>query len=108
MSRVGELVRFILPIIVLSACTTLSDQDRALLTSANKNADEAKAIAQRALDAARSAQASAAASASDAKAANEKADEMLQRSLRKVSPSSEHAAAPLVAVDRTSMVSLKY
>ena len=89
-----------IPLVALGACTTLSDQDRALITSANQNAQQAKDLAQQALDAARAAQASAngatqsanaaAASASqaaaDAKAANEKADRMFQRSLRKTTP----------------------
>jgi hypothetical protein len=74
----------------LAACTTLSDQDRALLTSASQNAADAKqeaaqanATAQQALAAAQAAQASAAAAAADAKAANEKADRIFSRSLRK-------------------------
>lgn len=74
----------------LSACTTLSDQDRALLTSANQNAEQAKQIAQQALTtaqaaqaSAQAAQASAAQAAADAKSANEKADRMFQRGLRK-------------------------
>lgn len=67
----------------LGACTTLSDQDRALLTAASQNADQAKQIAQQALTAAQAAQASAAQAAADAKAANEKADRMFQRGLRK-------------------------
>ncbi len=74
----------------LSACTTLSDQDRALLTSASQNAEQAKQLAQQALTAAQAAQASsqaaqasAAQAAADAKAANEKADRMFQRGLRK-------------------------
>ena len=78
-----------LPLMALGACTTqLSDQDRALLTQANANAEAAKqqaaqaaSVAQQALDAAKAAQASAA-------AANEKADRMFQRSLRKTKPSS--------------------
>ena len=67
----------------LAACTTLSDQDRALLTSASQNADQAKQMAQQALAASQSAQASAAQAAADAKAANEKADRIFQRGLRK-------------------------
>jgi hypothetical protein len=77
----------------LGACATLSDADRATLTSASDNAQQAKVLAQQALDAARTAQvssANAAASASqaatDAHAASEKADRMFQRSLRKTSP----------------------
>lgn len=75
---------------MLGACTTLSEQDRALLTSASQNAEAAKqqaaqanATAQQALQAAQAAQSSAAAAASDAKSANEKADRIFQRSLRK-------------------------
>lgn len=83
----------LVPVVALGACTTLSDQDRALLTAASQNAEQAKTQSQQALDAARAAQASAsnadqAASqaAADAKAANEKADRMFQRSLRKTTP----------------------
>jgi hypothetical protein len=71
------------PVLALQACQGLSDQDRALLTAANQNAEQAKQMAQQALDAARAAQASANQAASDAKAANEKADRIFQRSLRK-------------------------
>lgn len=84
----------LVPVIALGACSTsLSDQDRALLTSANQNAEQAKTMAQQALDASRAAQTSAnnaaqAANqaAADAKAANEKSDRMFQRSLRKAAP----------------------
>ena len=71
------------PLIALGACTTLSDQDRALLTSASQNAEQAKQQSAQALAAAQAAQASAAQGAADAKSANEKADRMFQRSLRK-------------------------
>ena len=67
----------------LGACTTLSDQDRALLTSASQNADQARQIAQQALTASQAAQASAAQAAADANAANQKADRIFQRGLRK-------------------------
>jgi hypothetical protein len=76
----------LVPVVALGACTQLSDQDRALLISANQNSEQAKALAQQALDASRAAQQSAAQAAADAKAANEKADRMFQRSLRKVAP----------------------
>lgn len=83
----------LVPVVALGACTTLSDQDRATLTTASQNADQAKAMAQQALDASRAAQASAnsaaqaaAQAAKDAQAANEKADRMFQRSLRKAAP----------------------
>jgi len=71
------------PLIALGACTTLSDQDRATLTTASQNADQAKQQSAQALAAAQAAQASAAQAAADAKSANEKADRMFQRSLRK-------------------------
>ncbi len=80
----------LVPVVALGACTTLSDQDRALLSAASQNAEQAKTMAQQALDASRAAQASANSAAqaanqaaADAKAANEKADRMFQRSLRK-------------------------
>lgn len=86
---------FALPFLLLGACTTLSDSDRALLTSANQNADAARAEAARAsetarqaLQAAQAAQQAAEKAAADARAANEKADRMFQRSLRKTSPGS--------------------
>jgi len=78
------------PLAALGACTTLSDQDRATLAAASQNAQQAKDMAQQALTNSQQAQATANAaaqaasqSASDAKAANEKADRMFQRSLRK-------------------------
>ena len=70
-------------VVALGACTTLSEQDRALITSASQNADQAKQIAQQALAASQASQASAAKAAADAKAANEKADRIFQRGLRK-------------------------
>jgi len=79
----------LVPVIALGACTTtLDEKDRALITSASQNAEQAKMMAQQALDAAKAAQASAAQAAADAKAANEKADRMFQRSLRKTAPTS--------------------
>lgn len=75
-----RIVLVLVPIVALGACTTLSEQDRALLTSASQNAQAAKAAAQQALDAARAAQASAAQVAADAQAANEQTDRLLQRS----------------------------
>jgi hypothetical protein len=79
------------PLAALGACTaSLNEQDRALVSSATTNAQQAKDLAQQALTAAQAAQASAAMAAqsaakaaSDAQAANEKADRMFQRSLRK-------------------------
>lgn len=83
----------LVPVVALGACTTLSDQDRALLSAASHNAEQAKTMAQQALDASRAAQASANSAAqaanqaaADARAANEKADRMFQRSLRKAAP----------------------
>ncbi|MDR3415924.1 MAG: alanine-zipper protein [Nevskia sp.] len=94
----------LLSLVLLGACATLSDQDRALLDAANRNAAAAKETAQHALDVAQSAQASVseanaaanraaaeARSASDkadqaaaaAKTASEKADRVFQHSLRK-------------------------
>jgi len=71
-------------VLLLGACTTtLSDPDRALLNQASQNAEQARAQSAQALEASRAAQASAAAAASDARAANEKADRMFQRQLRK-------------------------
>lgn len=82
-----------LPVMLLGACTGMSAEDRATLASANQNAQQAKDMAQQALTTAQAAQTSANQAtqsanqaASDAKAANEKADRMFQRSLRKTSP----------------------
>jgi hypothetical protein len=83
MQVVKRVLIVLAPVLALAACQGLSDQDRALLASANQNAEQAKQIAQQALDASRSAQASASQAANDAKAANEKADRIFQRSLRK-------------------------
>lgn len=81
--RFTKLVLATVPVLVLGACTSLSDADRALITSANQNAEAAKQQAAEALKASQSAQQSAAAAAADAKSANEKADRMFQRNLRK-------------------------
>ncbi|HXP77217.1 MAG TPA: alanine-zipper protein [Stellaceae bacterium] len=85
-----RLLVVLVPVLFMGACTTLSDQDRALIASANQNAADAKAMAQQALTAAQAAQASSAnaaqsasKAAADAQAANEKADRMFQRTLRK-------------------------
>ena len=68
----------------LAACTTqLTEQDRALITSANENAQAAKQQAAQALQAAQAAQASSEAASANATSASEKADRMFQRSLRK-------------------------
>jgi hypothetical protein len=42
MTPMRNLLLALCPVIALGACTTLSDQDRALLTSASQNADQAK------------------------------------------------------------------
>lgn len=82
---------------VVAACTTLSDKDRALLDAASRDAAQALEVArtaQASADAARSSAAaaqsaaedaarSAAKSAADAAAANEKADRMLRKAMRK-------------------------
>ena len=81
------------PAVMLGACTmSLNDQDRAMLNSASQNAQQAKDLAQQALSAAQAAQTSAnnaaqsaSQAAATAQAANEKADRMFQRSLRKTS-----------------------
>jgi len=77
----------LVPMLALGACTRLSDEDRALLTSASQNAQaasqqaaQAAAIAQQALDASRAAQASAAQAASHANDADEKAKSTSERS----------------------------
>ena len=106
-----RLLMMVLPLAAVAACTTLSDNDRALLDTASQNAAAAKqeasqatATAQQAASAAQAAQASAdkaqataneaalsasqsakaaAQSAADTKAVKEKADRMFQHSLRK-------------------------
>lgn len=97
MNTPRQLLMVLLPVVFLGACTTLSEQDKATLTTASQKADQALSIAQQALDAARKAQATAdqaaqnaaqaakaaADAAASAQAANEKADRMFQRSLRK-------------------------
>ena len=95
MRSIKHILMVLVPILALGACTTLSDQDRVTLATASQNAEQAKTMAQQALDASRAAQASADSAAqaarqaaADAKAANEKADRMFQRSLRKTAPSS--------------------
>ena len=66
----------VMTLALVGACTTLSDQDRALIESVNKNTADAKALAQQALEASRNAQQSAAQAAADATAANAAADRM--------------------------------
>ena len=82
----------LVPVVALGACASLGEEDRALLNSASRNAEQAKTMAQQALDASRAAQSSADKAAqaadqaaADAKAANDKANRMFQRSLRKTS-----------------------
>lgn len=94
MRLMRTLVLAAVPAVMLCACTmSLNDQDRAMLTSASQNAQQAKDLAQQALTTAQAAQASAnsaaqtaSEAAKSAQEANEKADRMFQRSLRKVSP----------------------
>ena len=83
MKLVRNALLALVPLLAVGACTTLSDQDRALITAANQNADQAKQQSAQALAAAQAAQASAAQAAVDAQAANEKADRIFQHSLRK-------------------------
>jgi len=90
MKLVTRTVAVMAMITALAACTTLSEQDRALLASVSQNAEAAKqlsaqanASAQQAFQAAQAARASAAKAAADAKAANDKADRIYSRSLRK-------------------------
>jgi hypothetical protein len=84
MQSVKRLLAVLIPVIALGACSAgLSDQDRALLTSANQTADAARQQSAQALQAAQVAQSNAASAAADAKAANEKADRIFQHSLRK-------------------------
>jgi hypothetical protein len=73
LARIGAIVT---ALALVGACTTLSDQDRALIESVNKNTADAKALAQQALEASRNAQQSAAQAAADATAANAAADRM--------------------------------
>jgi len=85
MHSIRTLLLAAVPVVALGACTTLSDADRATLNAASQNAQQAKETSQQALDAARAAAQSASQVAADARAANEKADRMYQRSLRKTS-----------------------
>ncbi len=83
MRSVKMLLASFIPILVLGACTSLSDEDRASIAAAKQSAEAAQQQSAEALKASQSAQQQAAAAAADAKAANEKADRMFQRSLRK-------------------------
>ncbi len=90
MTITSRILTVLLPVVLLGACASLSDEDKAAIAAANHKADQALATAQQALDTAKSAQTSAAQAANaaadaaaNAKAANEKADRMFQRSLRK-------------------------
>ena len=76
MPSIRSFLLMLVPLAALGACTTLSDQDRALLDSAAKNAADAKAMAQQALDASNAAQKAA-------QEADARADRMFQKSLRK-------------------------
>jgi len=83
MQSLRTLMLTLIPVVAVGACTTLSDKDRATLTAASESAEQAKQQSAQALAAAQAAQASAAQAASEAKAADEKADRIFQRSLRK-------------------------
>jgi len=83
MAFLRKVMLVVVPLVAVGACTTLSDKDRALLTAASQNAEQAKEQSAQALAAAQAAQASSAQAAAEAKAADEKADRMFQRSLRK-------------------------
>jgi hypothetical protein len=84
MVSMKSMMLVLVPLVALGACTAgLSDQDRALLTSASQNAEQAKQQSAQALAAAQNAQQQAQAAEADAKAANEKSDRMFQKSLRK-------------------------
>ena len=81
-----NLTRFlatVVPIVVLSACASLSEADRASITAANRNAEAAMQQSAEALKASQAAQQDASAAAANAQSANEKADRMFQRSLQK-------------------------
>jgi hypothetical protein len=80
LAKIGAIV---MALALVGACTTLSDQDRALLESVNKNTADAKALALQALEASRNAQQSAAQAAAAANAANAEADRMSQKSPQK-------------------------
>jgi hypothetical protein len=62
------------PVLLLGACTTLSKEDQATLTTASQNAADAKSMAQQALDTARAAQQTAQQASSAAQRAQETAD----------------------------------
>src|SRR6185312_5500878 len=64
--RIALLALF--PLLAVGACTTLSDQDRAMIAAASQNADQAKQQSAQALAVAQAAQASATQAAADAKA----------------------------------------
>ncbi len=83
MRSTKRLLIALVPVLALGACSTFTAQDRATLNAASQNAEQAKQMAQQALTASQEAQKSAAQAAAEAKAANEKADRMFQRSLRK-------------------------
>lgn len=83
----------LVPLLVLGACTNLSKEDRALLTSASQRAEQAENVAKAALTASQAAEASAtkAEQAADkaaaaAQAASEKADRIFAHEQRKVTP----------------------
>jgi hypothetical protein len=73
----------LVPLLAVGACTHLSDEDRALITAASQNAEQAKQQAAEALAVAKAADTKADQAVAEAKAADEKADRIFQRSLRK-------------------------
>ena len=79
MHVVKRVLIILAPVLVLGACQGLSDEDRALLTSTNQNAEQAKQMAQQALDASRAAQASASPAPNHARAAKHTPDRISPR-----------------------------
>ncbi|MFS2008664.1 alanine-zipper protein [Azospirillum sp. CT11-132] len=69
--------------LLATGCSQLSSEDRALLIQTQSTANDAKAEATRAANAAQQSAEQARAAAADARAANEKADRMFSRSQRK-------------------------
>ncbi len=76
MSSFKRMAIALVPLAAVAACTTLSEQDRAAIEQAKQQSAQALTNSQQA-------QATANQAAAEAKAAEEKADRMFQRSLRK-------------------------
>lgn len=81
--RMIKILIAVLSVSVLAACTTFGEQDRSQLTAANQNAEAAKQQAAQANQTAQQALQAAQQAQTEARAANEKADRMFQRTLRK-------------------------